>query len=298
VLPGTGARLGAALARVAAATGPGAVGTPDAGGLHAAVAASASVQQLMYDVVFDGPFDPSSPHCSAPRGSPAAAAVARLIHGDAALLAEVAGLAASWRAPDAPQRVLAHTDVWLGNVLVGGPDSGQLSIIDFEFGAWAPAAYDIGHALGQLALGALLVRALAEAEAEDAGAGAGPGAAARAAQEAWLLSEIPAAWEAYASELAALNQQAAAAGRPPLAPPPMEDVLGYAGVVAIRWSTGQFNLFRELGLDRTGAPFSRAVWRGAVAGAALLKGRARSGPRGAAAAAAAALACDPLARRA
>lgn len=294
LLPGTGRRLGSALARVAATTSAGALGPAAFGELSAKLAASSSVSDLMYTIVFEASFDPATP--GAPWPAALGAALRRRVHTNAALRAELAELAALWRAPPVEQRVLAHTDVWLGNVLVGGPGGDALEIIDFEFAAWAPAAFDIGHTLGQLALGALLVRALAESEAAGAAEGCVPEAPRRAAQEAWLLGEISAAWDAFATDLAAANAAAAAEGRAPLELPAFEDVVGYAGVVATRWAIGRFNIFAALGLDANSPAFSRACGRALRAGAALLEGRrALRGPAEVAAVVAEALAWDPLA---
>lgn len=207
ILPGTGARLGAALARVAAGTAAGGALAPELRSeLERALAASTQISDLMFRIV-NSAFDPSAQHDAA---WPAALGpeVRRLVLDCPEVQSEAAALAALWRHPPPGQRVLAHTDLWLGNILVGGPRGGATDAIDFEFGTWAPAAFDIGHVLGQFALAALLVRALAEAEAEEAGAEAAAGAApvagrvapeARAAQEAWLLGEIPATWDAYAA---------------------------------------------------------------------------------------------------
>lgn len=68
-------------------------------------------------------------------------------------------------------------------------------------------------------------------------------------------------------------------------------MIGYAGVVAARWSIGQFNIFKTLGVDPTARPFLRATRRALRASAALIGGRRRvAGAAGAAAVFAEALA--------
>jgi hypothetical protein len=255
-------QLGAALGRLAAATAPAALGPRAAAALAATLAGSASAVATMRDYCFVFPFDPACALNDWP--DVLGAEVAARVHGDAALLAEVAALRAAHDAPGAAA-CLVHRDVWSGNVLCADDTT---HVIDMEFGGPGPAAYDIGHALAHLVLLAFIARAHAEADDAAAG-GAGGGAvpaARRRAQEAWLLGAVGEAHAAFADALAA-----AAPGGAPAAP--LADVLGFAGVTMLRWSLGQFCLPEHLGIERNSPEFVAATARAVRVGAAAITGR-------------------------
>lgn len=203
-------------------------------------------------------------------------------------MSEVAALRALRRDPGAAACLL-HTDAWLGNLLVptwdgaksAAPSEGaEALIIDWEFGVTGPNSYDIGHTLGMLALGAILTRAYDEAgvPANDDGDGSDGAPLVppkqRARQEEWLVSSIEELWAGFERGWRGAKPKGISAAwrRAPPAPE-LADVLGYAGCAIIRWSIGQFNIFKNLGVDEGTPAHEAAVRRAVDAGAALLARR-------------------------
>ncbi|GBF92227.1 hypothetical protein Rsub_05309 [Raphidocelis subcapitata] len=282
VARGMGPALGAALARLAGASTPAALGPAAFASLAATLDASASLAGFMFDYVFVHPFERSTTHNSWPAAL--GGEVERLVFSDEKLRAELASLIETRAAPAAEQTVVSHTDIWLCNVLLAQDDAP--CIIDFEFGCLAPAAFDLGHLVAQMAFGAFLARALADSEAaaparggasEAAGAKAeakppAVAAATRRDQEGWMLEAMEEVWSGYEAERAAAVADPEARARAPPAPP-VEDVLGFAGVVLVRWSISRFNIFACLGVDPATPAFEAAVGRAVALGAALLRER-------------------------
>jgi len=216
------------------------------------------------------PFDANAPHNNWP--SELAADVARLVHNNAALMAELEAMRALRSQPACvDDTVLVHTDIWVNNMLVPkaieGVDEDRVTIIDFEFGAMGPAAYDIGHVIAMLVLSAFLARAYAQIEARGGGAAANDGVvvapAVRRAQEEWMLAAAGEVWEVFEREWGerVTKLERERPGEKPQGCPALQDVLGMAGVVGLRWTIGQFNLFSSLGVEEGSAPYVEAVER-------------------------------------
>lgn len=260
VFPGMGPQVGSALGRLAAATSPAALGPEATEKLTTTVLASRTATMAMEEHVFYLPFDPAAPQNDWP--DVLDDEVARLVHKDAKLMAELATLRRLYKEPGA-NKCLVHHDVWSGNILC---TSTSTHIIDYEFGGWGPAAYDIGHALAHFVLCATVVRAYADNEAEGAEKGS-ISAAKRADQQAWLLDSVKQAYDAFTVALAS------ATGGSGVPAAPLQDVLGFAGVVMIRWTIGQFNLPENLGVERNSPAFVDATRRAVRVGAALLRDR-------------------------
>ncbi|KAI8474892.1 MAG: kinase-like domain-containing protein [Monoraphidium minutum] len=272
VYPGLGARLGSAMARLAFGASPEVMGRRAFAALEAAVEESASVADVMTDHTLILPFDRAAPHNSWP--AELGPEVEAGIYGDAALMAEVAVLRALRASPGA--RCFLHTDAWVNNILVpewaeGTPAGEELALVDFEFGTVGPNSYDIGHTIGTLLLAAITVRGYADAGAGGGAEGAVPRQR-RAEQEEWLVASAAEAWAAFCGAWAAQAKRRMPWQRRPAAPP-LADAVGYAGIVVVRWSIGQFNIFRNLGLE-DGTPAYTAAVRAAVrVGGALIRRR-------------------------